>query len=421
MFKNLKIFTAIALISAVGATGAIASSPTLTITQMCEVPICDVQETIEQMRTMNQNQRYNYANNLVNEHARTKDVATLQNLIEFGRKLQAVSLEMGDEDWVVREAATLANNAILNLAKYSSMNGKAIGELFMQLDSATKRYEVIQYWHEQVFAIEDVKVLEQIIAFGSMAKDYSAKVGDEPWIQRAAASMISDASVKLVALEPVHEGVYEVTMDIEGTRVLGFDKIVVLDSTSSKNLTVHFINSKINRTAFSFHHATILGNSISGASISSSGPSSSFSLSFDRATGAISGEVQTTRTESIRFSGERKFTVQDLLAGEAPRAISESDVIGTMKGTILGVEGELSIRKFSSSTYSASFVSSNGELVMDFQGKVFPKRGIISLTHNDRVKLVLAYRSATSGVIWKGASFSTLNGEVNPAYFQTLK
>ena len=62
------------------------------------------------------------------------------------------------------------------------------------------------------------------------------------WIQRAAASMISDASVKLVALEPVHEGVYEVTMDIEGTRVLGFDKIVVLDSTSSKNLTVHFIS-----------------------------------------------------------------------------------------------------------------------------------------------------------------------------------
>ncbi|MBJ01075.1 MAG: hypothetical protein CME67_07565 [Halobacteriovoraceae bacterium] len=419
MLNVIKTVAAAAIIGSFGAHGSsLAFTPIVAGADACDVPICDIQETLDQLMNMSQNQRYNYANNLVLEHAKTKDVKVLKNLIDFGRKLQAISIEMGDEDWVSREAGTLANNAILNLAKYSAMNGEAIAELFMQLDSATKRYEVIQYWHQMIFSLEDVEILEEIISFGTLAKDYSAKIGDEPWIQRAAASMISDASVKLVALEPVHEGVYEVRLNKTDRRMLGFDRIVVLDSTSSKNLTVHFLNSEINRTAFSFNHATIIGNKVSGTNLSTNGPSSSFQFNFDRTSGEIQGTIQTTRGQKVSFIGERKFTVQDLLKGESPRVIEKNDIIGTMKGAILGVEGELSIKSFSANTYSASFVSNNGQIILDFQGKIFPKKGIISLTHNDKIKLVLAFRSGTSGVIWKGATFSTQNGEVNPAYFK---
>ena len=51
--------------------------------------------------------------------------------------------------------------------------------------------------------------------------------------------------MKLTYLDPIHEGLYSVTLSDASQTVgtLAFDKIAVLDSSSSKNLVVSFINS----------------------------------------------------------------------------------------------------------------------------------------------------------------------------------
>ncbi|MCO4754545.1 MAG: hypothetical protein KC478_08675 [Bacteriovoracaceae bacterium] len=421
MFKVSKTIAAAAVLSTLAIpTGAFASDIVADSVSNCGVPVCDMQATLKKLEKMNESERYSYANQMKNDHLKTTNVEVLNNLIELGQEMKKISQVKGDADWVIREAAALANNAILNLAKYSEMNAEAISTLYMKLDNATKRYEVIAFWQSQVHQIEDVQVLEELIHFAKNAQDHSIAIEDEGWIPRAASSLASEATVRLVALEPAHEGVYQVEITNAQSKMLGFDRVIVLDSTSSSNLAVHFVNTTLNQTVFAYEQATILGNTISGTSLSSNGMSSKFELQFDRETGVISGEIQSTRNKLIEFNGSRNFTVQDLIEGKAPYTLESNDVIGTMQGSILGVEGELSIQSFAANTYSASFISKNGELVMDFHGKFFPKRGVLALTHNNKVKLVLALRAATQGILWQGASFSTTNGEVNTAIFTPL-
>jgi hypothetical protein len=51
-------------------------------------------------------------------------------------------------------------------------------------------------------------------------------------------------------------------------------------------------------------------------------------------------------------------------------------------------------------------------------GKFYAKNAVLSLTHKNMVKLVLALRDTEEGVMWRGSSFSTKNGAVAPATFK---
>jgi hypothetical protein len=60
-------------------------------------------------------------------------------------------------------------------------------------------------------------------------------------------------------------------------------------------------------------------------------------------------------------------------------------------------------------------------VVLSFQGKFFPKNGVLSLTSSDKIKLVLSLREGVNGEEWMGTSFSTITGTFAQASFQTLK
>src|SRR5262245_35826711 len=86
----------------------------------CEVPVCDVQETIAQLRKMNGDQRGQFALNLKNQYKDAVDQKVLQNLRETGLQLKALTKELGDEDWVQRVAGELVTSAVFNLAKITT-------------------------------------------------------------------------------------------------------------------------------------------------------------------------------------------------------------------------------------------------------------------------------------------------------------
>lgn len=422
--KIFKTVTAISLMGAFAAPNALAQFRPLPDSaeapSVCEVAVCDIEMVIETLREANEADRFAYATELIKMHSASSDVAVLKNLLEVSKRMEALFVELGDADWVIREAQALGNHALLGLVKHSEIEAKAIIKYFSQLASEAKRYEAISFYTDRLSQIESTEELAEIIKFAAEAREISMNMGDDAYVARAADTLSSQATIKIVALDPVHEGVYKITSSTKDEHVLDIDKIVVLDSSSHKNLVVNFINSKFNRVVFSYSEAVINGNKITGKSVNSSAMSSQFELVFDRDSGAVEGMIQTTRTNEIVFKAQRAFTVRDVFKGEAPVEITDKDILGTMEGSIMGINGTLSVHSFIPGVYSASFISERGELKIDYQGKFFPKKGVLSLTHENKSKLVIALRKVDDEAIWTGASFSVTNGKASKAMFNPL-
>jgi hypothetical protein len=89
-----------------------------------------------------------------------------------------------------------------------------------------------------------------------------AKVGDEAWVSRAATALIAEATVKPTNLDLAHEGLYNIEVDgaARYTDTLAFDRIAVLDSSSSQNLVVALINTRLRVIVHSFLQAELMGN-----------------------------------------------------------------------------------------------------------------------------------------------------------------
>jgi hypothetical protein len=412
-------FVKLTLLTATLSTGVFAQDigPLDDGTAVCGVPVCEITTTMTALSELDENQRYNYTNKLVYTYAESKDANVLENLMAVAREIKTLTTDLGDADWVIREASTLLNNSVFNLAKYSPVDADKLTGLFKQLDNQTKRYEVIAYWQNELANIEDLAVLNDLVLFSLNAKEVSIAAGDEAWVPRAASSLASEITVKLTALDPVHEGVYTVKM-MDNTKGVAFDKVVVLDSSSEENLVVMFLNSKFNKVAYSYTNAKIIGNTIEGKLISNGSLSSTVKMTVDRATGMLTGTITSTRDDAISFEGSQDFSTREVFAGNSPVTVTKEDILKPLRGEILGIAGTLKLKEFNPGVYAASFVADNGFVVINMVGKFYAKNAVLSLTHKNMVKLVLALRDTEEGVMWRGSSFSTKNGAVAPATFK---
>lgn len=390
----------------------------------CGVPVCIMEEQMTALRTMNSDQRGMFAINLKAKYKDASDQKILENLQDLSVKLVELTKEKKDDDWVVRAAVDLNNTIVFNLAKYSEVNGAKLVSYYKQFGNQTSRFNLISHWQTNLVKIEDVAVLNELVAFAEGARDHSVKINDEEWIPRAATSLISEITIKLTNLDPAHEGLYNVALTdaSQSVGILPFDKIAVLDSSSAKNLVVSFINSKLKVIVYTYSNAEISGNKVSGLFLSTGEMANKFSFELNRKTGEISGKIESTVHDKIEFSGTQLFTTRSVFAGKAPKEVSAKDILGTMNGELAGVKGTLTIRSFRENVYSAVFTSNTGSIVLNFQGKFFAKNAVISLTSNDKVKLTLSLRETENGeAAWTGASFSTTTGTATKAFFHTLK
>jgi hypothetical protein len=386
--------------------------------------VCVVSEQIAALKAMNSDQRGMFAINLKAKFKDATDQKVLENLHTFSLELITLTKELKDEDWVARAAIDLTNTIIINLAKFSDVNGQKLVSFYKQFGTQTSRYNLISYWQTQLVKIENVAVLNELVIFAEGARNHSASINDEEWVPRAATSLISEITIKLTNLDPAHEGLYNVTLTdaSQSVGILPFDKIAVLDSSSSKNLVVSFINSKLKVIVYSFNNAEINGNKVSGLFLSSGEMANRFNFELNRRTGEISGMIESTKHDKIEFSGTQLFSTRSVFAGKSPVEVSAKDIVGTLNGELAGVKGTLTIRSFRENVYSAIFTSTTGSIVLNFQGKFFAKNAVISLTSSDKVKLTLSLRETEDGkAAWTGASFSTTTGTYSKAFFNTLK
>ncbi len=373
----------------------------------CGVPVCDVSATIEALKSFNEDRRYNYVNKMLSTYGESDKLEILENLLVASKETKALSVAQNDADWVVRESNNLTNAMIMGLAKYSDINAAALSSYFTQITSAQKRFEIIEFWSKKVESIESIDDLNALVKFSQNAKAHSVMLGDESWIPRAAGSLVSKITIKLTALDPAHEGVYNVSSMITGVTqgILPFDKIAVLDSSADQNLVVIFYNSQFRRASFSFDDVALAGNILSSKSISSSQTSKEFSFELDRETGAISGQLTTTDS-TISFSGNQTFSTRSVFAGETPIVLTENDAIGTFKGTVGSMNVTLTVKSFLPGVYSATLRNESGSVKKDYKGKFFPENGVLSLTHNSTMKLIVSLREVDGQMVWSGYSYS---------------
>ncbi|MBA2405839.1 MAG: hypothetical protein H0V66_13770 [Bdellovibrionales bacterium] len=390
----------------------------------CGVPVCSMSEQMTALKAMNSDQRGMFALNMKAKFKDTTDTKVLENILELSKELNALSVERKDEDWVIRAAVDLTNTIIFNLAKFSEVNGENLVAFYKKFGTQTSRYNLIAHWQTQLVKIEDAKVLNELVTFAEGARNHSVSVNDEEWVPRAATSLITEITIKLTHLDPIHEGLYDVTLTdaSQSVGILPFDRIAVLDSSSAKNLVVNFINSKLKVIVYTYNNAEISGNTVSGLFLSTGEMANRFKFELNRKTGEVSGLIESTKHDKIEFSGKQLFSTRTVFAGKAPKEVSSKDIIGTLSGELAGVKGTLTIRSFRENVYSAIFTSSTGSIVLNFQGKFFPKNAVLSLTSGDKVKLVLSLRENENGdATWNGASFSTTTGTSTKASFNTLK
>jgi hypothetical protein len=373
----------------------------------CGVPVCDISATVEALTSLNEDRRYNYVNKMLRTYGDSSELEVLKNLLVASKETKAISVAQEDADWVIRESNSLTNAMIMGLAKYSEIDATELSMYFTQITSAQKRYEIIEFWSKKVDSIESIEDLGSLVTFSQSAKAHSILLGDEAWIPRAAGGLVSKITIKLTALDPAHEGIYSVDSMITGVTqgILPFDKIAVLDSSAEESLVVIFYNSQYRRASFTFSDVALAGNILSGKLISSSQTSKEFSFELDRDTGAISGTLSTTDS-TISFSGTQSFSTRSVFAGQTPIILTENDAIGTFKGTVGSMKVSLTVKSFLPGVYSATLRNESGSVKKDYKGKFYPQNGVLSLTHNSTMKLIVSLREIDGEMVWSGYSYS---------------
>jgi len=389
----------------------------------CGVPVCNLTESIDELKKVDHNARGSYAIMMMEKYGKSEDAKILENLYTASTAMTPVYHELGDTDWVLRSIYDLKDAVVLSLSKSGEADAKKLSALYAELSDQNQRFGMLSFWGSKVDSIETVGALEELVTFGTNAREISTELGDDAWVGRAAGDLISKITVKLTALDPAHEGLYNVTIDesILPEDFFGFDKVTVLESSSDKNLVVTFINSKYRRTVFSFTHAEIAGNTVRGKVLSNTQVANTFEFTLDRTNRTIVGNIETTASEVINFEGKQEVSTNEVFRGQTPYELTEKDILGALEGELAGVKGKLMIKTFKKNVYSATFRSNNGILLIHFQGKFFPKTGVLSLTNGESLKLSLSLRGTEEEAMWTGFAFNTKNGTATKASFAPLK
>ncbi len=410
MMINLKKWV---ILSSLGfsLSGALFANPLADGTSDCGVPVCDVRATIDAVSALDANKRGEYALKLQADFKKEKNPEVLENLYVYGKELrdlyQTLMDRNGDDEWIFRAANDFVSGVILNLTRYSDFDAGKFSTYYQELAGQSSRYNMIAFWVAKVDNIEDATILNDLSIFARNARAYSLKVEDEDWVPREATSLLIKVTEKLMLLDPVHEGQYELKVKATGARVGKYelDQMTIVQSCLDGTLQVSFVNSEYSYQGFLFKEAELIGNIISGKTINALGQSAALELTFDRSTGNVQGTIETTLA-TLNFTGQQMISTRDAFMGVTPYKMSEEDILGRLRGTWGDLDGYFLIKRFKEYIYTATFVSEEDQVIVHFRGKFFEKSGVLSLSSESGIKVVMSLRNIDDKLRWRGYSFS---------------
>lgn len=392
----------------------------------CTLPVCDIDARIEELKSLAQDARFKAAKDLRAQYKKSRDSVAWENLLVFGEKLAELSRSMQDDDWVLNEALGLADDAVLALLKFRQpVEVQYLMPLFKKLSGEGGRYSAIMAWSDLVPKLEDRDTLSELLKFGSEAQKYSISIEDPEWIAQAAGRLASLATARLVAMDPAHEGVYEIQSQCTGPRCANYPRMknmIVMETTTSsggQGLVITFPMEFGGTPAYSFYSAAFRdGPEQVVASSSAAGPASprpaELKVLFSRATGEVRGLLRDTRsTTSWKFTGKPIYRVlstqTQTTRGETPKP---EEVPGIYEVELGNLKSQLVIRQTMDRTFYASLV--NSSYTLDFKiGQYIPAKSFLSLiyvgTNQNIVKVALKLEKSNGVITATGFSYTSRN------------
>ncbi len=385
----------------------------------CSVPICDIDKKIEELAGKSQAFRWEAIINLSGTYEKTTDLAIINNLLSFGRKLREICKE--DDQYIIDGANGLISRNLVKLSMYGEINGEQFLANYKDITGMGKLKEVLDYWRKEIENIDNIKVLDELMFFAVGAKAHSEEKEHKQWVIGAAKGLMRVLTSRITVLSPFQEGIYEITLDA-GIEVYPFNRIVVIETANDSGLVVQFLDQDNGIPIYSFYKASFTdGKYIKGSSITQQ-KVIFFDFEIDRLNKSVTGKIVDSRFGfPITFSGFQSHSITKFFENTLDKPYTEEQVIGTYEGRFANKEGVLSIFSYAPHKYYATFKSHDKTIVKNFLGKLFSEKGVFSFIHSSQgntIKLVLA---SGENNIWNGTMFSTRNAVMNSVSFTKTK
>lgn len=373
----------------------------------CSLPVCDIPAKISELKTQSQNDRYNFITLLRNQYKKESQRDALENLKQFGLEAKKLFIEVNEEKWLVREAALLVDDSAEKIAKLVP-DFLVISDNFSLLSAEEARYRVIKYWCDQVETFEDSKTLNELLLFADFALKLTTKLQDSEYVSNQATVLLNALTQQYTIVTPIHEGVYQITFKEPVLDILP-NRLTLIATFQYDGLIAAFSSSTNGNVQFLFKNVvTLNGLKVLTATLNTPTGSMSMDAQLDPESGVIFGKIESAQLGTMNFLGQRIISPANVPNSEV--AIAKLPArLNAMLGNVSGI---LRLREIRPGAYSAFFVSNDViPIRIDFSGKFFPKKGILTLSRNSGLgvylKLVMSKR--TDG-LWQGFGYSALGG-----------
>ncbi len=408
---------------------------------ICAVPVCDIAAYLTALREAPNAQREQKIlkdfPTFLQDNRKTTDLAVWQNLAELGEKVQELSIQLGDPDYILREAANMIDVSMLGLFRFGPTTSENLFEAFSKISSSGRRYEALSFW-DKLEREQSLEVVEVVVDFAIKAEALARKIDDPEWIIAKARQLATTGSTRIAALDPIVEGQYKIRLlkDPNFAELCGdmdsVDTLIVANWMTSEGLVATLMSRRLGMHKAYFKNLLVSEGAtrIRGQALSQ-GTSSRITLKLDKDTGDIRGSFSSTRTGcTYRLEGTRKHSPGLYLrdgALELPEKPTLKSVTGIYQAVLVPdsvegskpkmLEGRFIIRSHeqpNGSVLAASFVRK--DFTQDFQyGYLVSPRGFMVFNSGSGeqtlVRWDMAFRPDDQGVwAWRGQMFSLFNG-----------
>jgi len=413
----------------------------------CQVPVCDIAATIEDLKTKTSDERSEFYSDLYKENLNSKDAAVLRNLRAFGAEAYKLSKEINDTKVIIKWAADVRQigQALLTYADFQKeefistyIESASIPEL--SRDSQQRvRFSALYRWKTEVLFMFDIKKIYDAAEYVQKASALSKEFNDEDYIIREAQMVLELLSTRISYLYPLYEGVFVIKTKCNhlvgqcSEKDLLADRLVVMNSFTDYDIYSSLaISSEINFAAAIGKYSQGINFLFIKSLIKDNG-TSLYSKSNILNVGERPAEIQASFAENqdvtgtavtsqyvgaLNYSGKVIFSPLKYYADEVPVLAGTQPTTGEFVGTFGHQKMRLIIRQRVDATLMATAfigVDSNSEITkIDFSmGQFVAHRQIINLTgvgvlQFTPYKITVAYRIGADGKIhWLGGFYAT--------------
>jgi hypothetical protein len=397
----------------------------------CSLPVCDMDAELARLRALPQSKRFEAVQLYRKNYARSTDLATLKNLADFAVKLQALFVELKEEEFMVREAKSLAGDMLMALAKYSPLNAATLAGYYEQLSGEANRYTILTFWEGRIKEFEDKASLLELVDFFGRAEAISRAAQDPEYLGREAKGAENVITARLVQLYPYFEGTYKINVHCNmanGEEAptycnSGFiDRLVIMDTMGNSKLQVSLVNTETGTMLYTFTEVQLTaGGTTFVATGSPSGVLSDLHLELNRATGKIAGYVRNSDSSStLQIEGQLEASPAAVYDNQAASpnkdALTVQQIVGSYKGSYDGRKVTFSLQTFGADQFGGTM--SFDELPsykLRFQlSRYYPKMGVLVLVANTptgaHVKVAMFFKNTGTSLQVTGMGFTDLSG-----------